>query len=163
MKNTFKKKVIDIYLPQPSPPYFIYLHFKQTFMGFIKEFKEFAMQGSLVDIAVAFVLGGAFGKVVSSFTDGIVSPLIGMIGGNDLSKNMFVLKDAVIDASGKVVTEALAIKWGDFLTSIINFIIVAFVMFLVIKGINKMKKKQEAAGPSSTDALLMEIRDSLKK
>ena len=134
-------------------------------MGFIKEFKEFAMQGSLVDIAVAFVLGGAFGKVVSSFTDGIVSPLIGMIGGNDLSKNMFVLKDAVIDASGKVVTEALAIKWGDFLTSIINFIIVAFVMFLVIKGINRMKKKLEAdaAGPSSTDVLLMEIRDSLKK
>src|SRR6187549_1571895 len=104
-------------------------------MGFIKEFKEFAMKGSLVDIAVAFVMGGAFGKVVSSFTDGIVSPLIGMIGGSDLSKNIYVLKDSVVDASGKVVTEAVAIKWGDFLTAIINFIIVAFVMFLVIKGI----------------------------
>ena len=134
-------------------------------MGFIKEFKEFAMKGSLVDIAVAFVMGGAFGKVVSSFTDGIVSPLIGMLGGADLSKNMYVLKEKVLDASGKVVTEAVAIKWGDFITQIINFIIVAFVMFLVIKGINKMKKKQEAApaAPSSTDALLMEIRDSLKK
>ena len=135
-------------------------------MGFIKEFKEFAMKGSLVDIAVAFVMGGAFGKVVSSFTDGIVSPLIGMIGGADLSKNMYVLKDAVLDASGKVVTEAVAIKWGDFLTAIINLIILAFVMFLVIKAINRMKKKQEEAapaGPSSTDALLMEIRDSLKK
>lgn len=134
-------------------------------MGFIKEFKEFAMQGSLVDIAVAFVMGGAFGKVVSSFTEGIVSPLIGMIGGADLSKNMYVLKEAVLDASGKVVTEAVAIKWGDFLTSIINFIIVAFVMFLVIKAINRMKKKQApvVAGPSSTDVLLMEIRDSLKK
>lgn len=134
-------------------------------MGFIKEFKDFAMQGSLVDIAVAFVMGGAFGKVVSSFTDGIVSPLIGMIGGADLSKNMYELKAAVYDGTGKLVTEAVAIKWGDFLTAIINFIIVAFVMFLVIKGINKMKKKQEAApaGPSSTDALLMEIRDSLKK
>jgi large conductance mechanosensitive channel len=135
-------------------------------MGFIKEFKEFAMKGSLVDIAVAFVMGGAFGKVVSSFTDGIVSPLIGMIGGADLSKNMYELKAAVYDTSGKVVTEAVAIKWGDFLTAIINFIIVAFVMFLVIKGINRMKKKQEEAppaGPSSTDALLMEIRDSLKK
>ncbi|MEP7255562.1 MAG: large conductance mechanosensitive channel protein MscL [Ferruginibacter sp.] len=134
-------------------------------MGFIKEFKDFAMQGSLVDIAVAFVMGGAFGKVVSSFTDGIVSPLIGMIGGADLSKNMYVLKEAVTDATGKVITEAVAIKWGDFLTAIINFIIVAFVMFLVIKSINRMKKKQgEApAGPSSTDALLMEIRDSLKK
>lgn len=134
-------------------------------MGFIKEFKDFAMQGNLVDIAVAFVMGGAFGKVVSSFTDGIVSPLIGLLGGTDFSKNMLVLKEAVVDASGKVVTEAVALKWGDFLTAIINFIIVAFVMFLVIKGINKMKKKQEAApaGPSSTDALLMEIRDSLKK
>lgn len=134
-------------------------------MGFIKEFKDFAMQGNLVDIAVAFVMGGAFGKVVSSFTDGIVSPLIGMVGGTDFSKNMLVLKDAVVDASGKVVTEAVVLKWGDFLTAIINFIIVAFVMFLVIKGINRMKKKQEAApaGPSSTDALLMEIRDSLKK
>lgn len=134
-------------------------------MGFIKEFKDFAMQGSLVDIAVAFVMGGAFGKVVSSFTDGIVSPLIGMLGGADFSKNMLVLKEAVVDASGKVVTEAVAVKWGDFLTAVINFIIVAFVMFLVIKAINKMKKKQEAApaGPSSTDALLMEIRDALKK
>lgn len=134
-------------------------------MGFIKEFKDFAMKGNLVDIAVAFVMGGAFGKVVSSFTDGIVSPIIGMFGGADFSKNMYVLKAAVTDATGKVITEAVAIKWGDFLTAIINFIIVAFVMFLVIKGINKMKKKQEEApaGPSSTDALLMEIRDALKK
>ncbi len=141
-------------------------------MGFIKEFKDFAMKGSLVDIAVAFVMGGAFGKVVSSFTDGIVSPLIGMIGGADLSKNVCVLKEGIAevkDAAGKVVTEAVAevsLKWGDFLTAIINFIIVAFVMFLVIKAINKMKKKQEEAapaGPSSTDALLMEIRDSLRK
>ena len=105
-------------------------------MGFIKEFKDFAMKGNLVDIAVAFVMGGAFGKVVTSFTEGIVSPLIGMIGGADLSKNMYELKPAVLDAAGKVVTEAVAIKWGDFLTAIINFIIVAFVMFLVIKAIN---------------------------
>lgn len=134
-------------------------------MGFIKEFKEFAMKGSLVEIAVAFVMGAAFGRVIISFTEGIVSPIIGMIGGGDLSKNMYVLKEAVLDASGAVTTEAVAIKWGDFLTAIINFIIVAFVMFLVIKTINNLKKKQEEApaGPSSTDALLMEIRDSLKK
>ncbi len=134
-------------------------------MGFIKEFKDFAMKGSLIDIAVAFVMGGAFGKVISSFTEGIVSPLIGMIGGGDLSKNVWTLKEAVTDASGKVTTAAVAVKYGDFLTAIINFIIVAFVMFLVIKGINSMKKKQEAApaAPSSTDVLLMEIRDSLKK
>lgn len=140
-------------------------------MGFIKEFKDFAMKGNLVDIAVAFVMGGAFGKVVTSFTEGIVAPLIGMIGGADLSKNVFVLKKAIAevkDASGAVITEAaaeVALKWGDFVTAIINFIIVAFVMFLVIKAINSMKKKQEEApaGPSSTDALLMEIRDALKK
>lgn len=134
-------------------------------MGFFKEFKDFAMKGNLVDIAVAFVMGGAFGKVVSSFTDGIVSPLIGLLGGADLSKSVWTIKDAVTDASGKVVTEAVAIKYGDFLSAIINFIIVAFVMFLVIKGINRMKKKEAEApaGPSSTDQLLMEIRDSLKK
>jgi large conductance mechanosensitive channel len=134
-------------------------------MGFLKEFKEFAMKGNLVDIAVAFVMGGAFGKVVSSFTEGIVSPLIGMIGGADLSKNAILLKPAEFDAAGKLIREAVAIKYGDFLTAIINFIIVAFVMFLVIKAINSMKKKEEAApaAPSSTDQLLMEIRDSLKK
>ena len=134
-------------------------------MGFIKEFKEFAMKGGLVDIAVAFVMGAAFGKVVSSFTDGIVSPLIGLIGGADLSQNAIILKAAGVDAAGKV-TEAVLLKCGEFVAAIINFIIVAFVMFLVIKGINKMKKKQEEAapaGPSSTDALLIEIRDSLKK
>ena len=134
-------------------------------MGFIKEFKDFAMKGSLVDIAVAFVMGAAFGKVISSFTEGILSPLIGMIGGTDLSKKGWTLKEAVTDAAGKVINPALIVKYGEFLTAIINFIIVAFIMFLVIKGINSMKKKQEAApaGPSSTDALLMEIRDSLKK
>lgn len=134
-------------------------------MGFIREFKDFAMKGNLVDIAVAFVMGAAFAKVVTSFTEGIVSPVVGLLGGADLSKKMYVIKEAVMDASGKVVTEAVAIKWGDFVTAIINFIIVAFVMFLVIKAINRMKRKEEAAAPavSSTDLLLMEIRDSLKK
>jgi large conductance mechanosensitive channel len=140
-------------------------------MGMMKEFKEFAMKGNLVDIAVAFVMGGAFGKVITSFTDGIVAPLIGLIGGADLNKKMMVLQKAVPeqkDASGAVVKEAVAeivLKWGEFLTACINFVIVAFVMFLIIKAINSMKKKQEEApaGPSSTDALLMEIRDSLKK
>ena len=134
-------------------------------MGFIKEFKEFAMKGSLVDIAVAFVMGAAFGKVVSTFTDGVVAPLIGLIGGADLSQNVIELKAAGVDAAGKA-TDAILLKWGEFAAAIINFIIVAFVMFMVIKAINKMKKKQEAAapaGPSSTDLLLMEIRDGLKK
>lgn len=134
-------------------------------MGMLKEFKEFAMKGSLVEIAVAFVMGGAFGKVVSSFTDGIVSPLIGLIGGADLTKNMITLKEAVTDASGKVITEGVFLKWGDFVTAIINFIIVAFVMFLVIKAITKLKNEAPPppAEPSSTDKLLAEIRDALKK
>lgn len=134
-------------------------------MGMLKEFKDFAMKGNLVDIAVAFVMGGAFGKVVTSFTEGVVSPLISLIGGADFSKNMLKLKDAVTDATGKVTIEAVYLKWGDFITAIINFIIVAFVMFMVIKTINSMKKK-EAAAPATTPediTLLREIRDALKK
>ncbi|MBS1916179.1 MAG: large-conductance mechanosensitive channel protein MscL [Bacteroidetes bacterium] len=142
-------------------------------MGMLKEFKEFAMKGNLVDIAVAFVMGGAFGKVVTSFTEGMIAPLVGLLtGGEDFSEKKIVLKQAVakvLDPSGKEVVPAaneVAIKWGAFLTAVIDFIIVAFVMFLIIKAINSMKKKEEApppAGPSSTDKLLMEIRDSLKK
>jgi large conductance mechanosensitive channel len=142
-------------------------------MGMIKEFKEFAMRGNLVDIAVAFVMGGAFGKVVTSFTEGLVAPLVGLLtGGQDFSEKKIILKSAVaqvLDQAGKEVIPAsteVALKWGAFLTSVIDFIIVAFVMFLIIKGINGMKKKEVAApapGPSSTDKLLMEIRDSLKK
>ena len=134
-------------------------------MAFIREFKDFAMKGNLVDIAVAFVMGAAFAKVVTSFTEGIVSPLIGLMGGADLSKKMYVIKEAVTNASGKIITEAVSIKWGDFITAIINFIIVAFVMFLIIKALNRMKKKEEALAvpPTTTEVLLMEIRDSLRK
>jgi len=138
----------------------------------LKEFKEFAMRGNLVDIAVAFVMGGAFGKVITSFTEGLVAPLVGMLTGKDLSKNMLILKKEVTevkDAAGNVVTEAqaeVALKWGAFVTAIIDFIIVAFVMFLIIKGINSLKKKEPPTPPAATPEdilLLREIRDSLKK
>jgi len=138
----------------------------------LKEFKEFAMRGNLVDIAVAFVMGGAFGKVITSFTEGLVAPLVGMLTGKDLSKNMLILKKGVTevkDAAGNVVTEAqaeVALKWGAFVTAIIDFIIVAFVMFLIIKGINSLKKKEPPTPPAATPEdilLLREIRDSLKK
>jgi len=141
-------------------------------MGFLKEFKDFAMKGNLVDMAIAFVMGGAFGKVVTAFVEKMFAPVTGLLlGGIDLNSKKLVLKDAVVevkDAAGVVTTKAtpeLAIQWGEFITACIDFIIVAFVMFLIIKAMNKMKKKQEEApaGPSSTDALLMEIRDSLKK
>ncbi len=141
-------------------------------MGMMKEFKDFAVKGNLVDIAVAFVMGAAFGKIVTALNEGIVMPLVGqLLGGFDMSSKKYVLKEAIAavkDSAGIVISpavEAVTIKWGAFLTVTIDFVIVAFVMFLVIKAINKLKKKEEVApaGPSSTDALLMEIRDALKK
>ena len=144
-------------------------------MGMLKEFKEFAMKGNLVDIAVAFVMGASFGKVVTSLNEGIVLPLVGMLLGDfDLASKKYILKegtDPVVDASGNEITAAVAevsIKWGAFVTAVIDFIIIAFVMFLFIRAINSMKKKQEAEvaaapEPSLTDKLLMEIRDQLKK
>jgi large conductance mechanosensitive channel len=142
-------------------------------MGMIKEFKEFAIKGNLVDTAVAFIIGASFGKIVSSFVDGMVMPLIGMLtGGVDFNDKKWVLKQAVAavkDASGGVtapeITE-VSVKYGVFITNVIDFTIVAFVVFLAIKAINKTKKAEAAAppaGPSSTDALLIEIRDALKK
>ena len=132
----------------------------------LKEFKEFAMKGSLIDIAVGFVMGAAFKEVVTAFTGGIVSPLVGLIFNSDLKDLKYVITEGVANAQG-VVEGEVAVLWGTFVTNVIDFIIVAFVMFMVIKGINKMKKKEEEApaapaGPSDND-LLSEIRDLLKK
>jgi large conductance mechanosensitive channel len=132
-------------------------------MSFIKEFKEFALTGNLVDLAVAVVMGSAFGKVVSAFIDGMVMPAIGMLsGGTDFNDKKWILKkavDAVISADG-TKTEAIpevAIKWGSFVTVGVEFLI-------VIKAINKLKRKEvETPTASSTDSLLMEIRDALRK
>jgi len=125
------------------------------------------MKGNLVDIAVAFVMGATFNKVVTSFTGGIVSPLVGLIFKSDFKGLKYVITEGVADETGKITGE-VAILYGDFLTNLIDFIIVAFVMFMIIKGINKLKKKKEEAapapppGPSEID-LLKEIRDALKK
>jgi large conductance mechanosensitive channel len=147
-------------------------------MGILKEFKEFAATGNLIDLAAGVVMGAAVGKVVSAFIDGMVMPAVGMLlGGVDFNSMSYKLKEAkaaiaeVKDASGKVITEAVpkveevAIKYGTFITQVIEFLIIAFVVFMLLKAINKMKKKQAAAPaePSSTDKLLAEIRDSLKK
>lgn len=141
-------------------------------MGMLKEFKEFAIRGNLVDTAVAFVLGVSFAKIVSAFVEGMVMPLIGMLtGGIDFAQKKIILKQgiaAVKDTGGKVITPEMvevSIKYGTFLTNVLDFIIVAFVVFMLIKAINRLKKKEEAApaAPSTTDLLLMEIRDSLKK
>ncbi len=135
-------------------------------MGMLKEFKDFAMKGNLVDIAVGFVMGAAFKQVVTSFTGGIVSPLIGLIFKADFKDVKYVLKEGVADEAGKVTGE-VAIMYGEFLTNVIDFIIVAFVMFMVVKAVNVMKKKEEPTpeapkGPSQEE-LLAEIRDLLKK
>ena len=129
----------------------------------IKEFKEFAMKGNLVDIAVAFVMGAAFKNVVTSFTSGIVSPLIGLIYGADFKNLKYILKKGSLNAEG-VYEGQVAIMWGEFITYSIDFILVAFVMFLIVKNINKLKAKEVAtpAGPSDNE-LLSEIRDLLKK
>jgi len=139
-------------------------------MGMLKEFKDFAMKGNLIDIAVGFVMGAAFKSVVTSFTGGIVSPLIGLIFDADLKDLKHVLREGIADESGKITGE-VAVLYGDFLTNIIDFIIVAFVMFMVVKGVNKLnnlnKKVEEPApeppkGPSQEE-LLIEIRDLLSK
>ena len=135
-------------------------------MGMLKEFKDFAMKGNLVDIAVGFVMGAAFKSVVTSFTGGIVSPLIGLIFNSNFKDLKYIAKEGVLNDAGEAVGE-VAILYGDFLTNLIDFIIVAFVMFMLIKAINKTKKKEEPApeapkGPSQED-LLAEIRDLLSK
>jgi large conductance mechanosensitive channel len=141
-------------------------------MGMISEFKEFALKGNLVDMAIAFVMGGAFGKVTSAFVEKMFAPIVGLLmGGINLGDKKMVLKDAipeVKDATGAVTqlpSPELAIEWGTFLTAIIDFLIVAFVMFMIIKAMNKMKKPEPAPAPAgpTQEELLAQIRDLLKK
>ena len=122
-------------------------------MGMLKEFKDFTVKGNVVDLAVAVIIGAAFGAIVSSLVDDVITPLL-------LSPALAAAGVADID---KLVWGA--VKYGAFLAAVIKFIFVAFVLFMLVKGINKMKKEDPAAsaGPSSTDVLLMEIRDNLKK
>lgn len=133
-------------------------------MGFIKEFKEFAMRGSVIDLAVGVVIGGAFGKIVSSLVDDIIMPPIGFItGGVDFSE----LKYIFTEANAVAGTEEVAVKYGNFINVVIQFLIIAFCIFLVIKGLNTLKKKddvkvEEAPAPTKEEVLLSEIRDILK-
>ncbi len=135
-------------------------------MGMISEFKEFAAKGSLIDMAVGIVMGAAFGKVTSAFIDGMFMPIIGMIFQvGDMSQAKIVLSEAVKEGE-KVITPESAITYGTFIGAIINFLIVAFVMFMIIKAVNKMKTPPPPpppAGPTADQVLLAEIRDALKK
>ena len=133
-------------------------------MGMLKEFKTFAMKGNLVDIAVGFVMGAAFKQVVTSFTGGIVSPLIGLVFKADFKDLKWIAKEGTLNDAGEKVGE-VAVLYGEFITNVIDFIIVAFVMFMIVKGVNATKKKEEPKkeepkGPSQEE-LLAEIRDLL--
>lgn len=141
-------------------------------MGFVKEFKEFAMKGNVIDMAVGVVIGGAFGKIVSSLVTDIVMPPIGLlIGDVKFSQLKLILSEAETNEAGEVLKEAVSINYGNFIEITIQFIIIALAIFIVIKGINKMKRKEEEkvtepAAPPALPAdvqLLTEIRDLLKK
>jgi len=132
-------------------------------MSLVKEFKAFAMRGNVVDLAVAVVIGGAFGKIIASFVNDILMPPIGLLlGGVEFTDLVLVLKKATADA------EAVTMTYGVFVQNVVDFVIIALAIFMMIKGINSMKKKEEEApapppGPTKEEELLTEIRDLLKK
>lgn len=136
-------------------------------MGMLKEFKEFAMRGNVLDMAVGVVIGGAFGKIVTSVVSDIIMPPIGLlVGGVNFSDLKLTLKSAAIDAAGDAIP-AVTINYGNFLQVTFDFIIIAFAIFLLIKGINSFHKKKEEITPPPTpskeETLLTEIRDLLKE
>ena len=132
-------------------------------MSMMSEFKSFAMRGNVIDMAVGIVIGGAFGKIVSSFVNDVLMPPIGMMmGGVDFGDLAVVLKEA----SGDVA--AVTLNYGSFIQTVVDFLIIAFAIFMVVKAMNNMKKKEEEAPaappkPSAEEVLLTEIRDALKK
>lgn len=135
----------------------------------LQEFKEFAMRGNVVDMAVGIVIGGAFGKIVSSFVNDVLMPPIGLLMGNmDFSQLFINLSDKPIDTLAQAVDGGLpVIAYGSFVNTVLDFVIVAFAIFMVINAMNKLKKKEEEAPPappepSAEEKLLAEIRDVLK-
>ena len=132
---------------------------------FLNEFKQFAMRGNVVDMAVGVIIGAAFGKIVSSLVNDVIMPGIGVLtGGANFSEFKFVIQKAVIDGTTQeVINPEVAITWGAFVQTVVDFIIIAFCIFIAIKVINRFRKKEEEApaGPSQEE-LLTEIRDLLK-
>ncbi|MEM6687427.1 MAG: large conductance mechanosensitive channel protein MscL [Bacteroidota bacterium] len=137
----------------------------------LKEFKEFIMTGNVIELAVAVIMAGAIGAVVKGFVSNIVMPVVGFFtGGTDFSDKKIILSEAVVDATGKVVTPENAIMWGNWVNSLVNLLIVGLVMFIIIKSYNKTKKKKEEAAPEpeapkgpTQEELLTQIRDLLQK
>lgn len=135
-------------------------------MGMVNEFKEFIAKGNVLDMAVGIVIGAAFGKIVSALVDGIIMPIAGiMTGGVDVSDWKYVFKPAQLDASGSEVAAEVAIRYGMFIQETINFLIVAFAIFLVVKAYNRMRTPAEEApaAPAEEVLLLREIRDQLRQ
>ena len=135
-------------------------------MGLLGEFKEFAARGSVVDLAVGVIIGASFGKIVTSLVDQVIMPPIGLLlGGIDFAKLEWVLKR---EDPATAAIEKVAIQYGAFINTLIQFLIVAFVVFLMVMGVNRMRRQQAAtpdpvpAAPPATEALLAEIRDELK-
>ncbi|HEU4670147.1 MAG TPA: large-conductance mechanosensitive channel protein MscL [Dyella sp.] len=135
-------------------------------MGMMKEFKEFAMRGNVIDLAVGVVIGGAFGKIVTSLVNDVIMPPIGLLtGGVDFSDLKVVLKPADNSDPAHKIAE-VAINYGTFINTLIQFVIIAFAIFMVVKAINRLSRKQEEAAPPAAPpadvVLLTEIRDLLK-
>ena len=132
----------------------------------LKEFKDFIMTGNVIDFAVAVIMAGALGLVINGFVNDIVMPVVGhFAGGTDFAEMQYVIDPAVIGDDGAVVTEVNAIRYGAWINTIINLLIVGFVMFIIVKAYNKTKKPPEPEAPSgpSQEDLLGEIRDLLKR
>ena len=135
-------------------------------MGMVSEFREFIAIGNVLDLAVAVVIGAAFGMIVTALVDGIVMPVVSLVtGGVSVDDWKLVVTPAQVDAAGKEIAAEVAIRYGTFLQSVIDFLIVAFVIFLVIKAYNRIRRPVEAApaAPAEEVLLLREIRDSLRR
>ena len=136
-------------------------------MGMLKEFKDFATKGNVLDLAVGIIIGGAFGKIVSSLVADVIMPPVGyLVGGLDFKDIKIVLHPASLDPTGALQKAAVTINIGNFIQNTVDFIIIAFAIFIVVKAANAMKKSQAATAPAEPPAevkLLSEIRDLLKK
>jgi len=135
----------------------------------LKEFKDFISKGNVLDLAVGLIMATYFGAIIKSLVNDIIMPPVGkMLGGVDFNELKYVISEAVMNAEGEVETAEVAVSYGAFINTIITFILVAFCVFMVVKGYNNMKKKEEEApaappAPSNEEVLLGEIRDLLKK
>jgi len=151
-------------------------HFKEAFMGMLQEFREFAIKGNVIDLAVGVIIGGAFGKIVDSVVSDLIMPVVGLVFGKLDFSNLFVVLGTVPEGTARTL-DALkkagvpVFAYGNFVTVAVNFFILAFIIFMMIKQINRLKREAPAAAPAPAEpaptpediVLLREIRDSLKR